>query len=93
MALCAKASHAVLLCHMEQGETVSWAEKIIRSKEQMSPISGRQTNNGGQKSLKQGQTHKKITNSVPCVYFNESLCTKASLAQGCIWHARGYFTA
>ena len=75
----AKASHAVLLCRMEQGEIASWAEtekidKIRRANAQRH-TSGPLPNNGGQKFKKQGQTYQKSAKSMPCVYFNDNSST------------------
>ena len=75
----AKASHAVLLCRMEQGEIASLAdtEKIdrIRIANTQRRTSGPLPNNGGQKFKKQGQTYQKSAKSMPCVYFNDNSCT------------------
>ena len=75
----AKASHAVLLCRMEQGEIASWAEteKIdrIRRANAQRHTSGPLPNNGGQKFRKQGHTYQKSAKSMPCVYFNDNSCT------------------
>ena len=69
-----KASHAVLLCRMEQGEIASWAEtdKIDRAQRH---TSGLLPNNGSQKFKKQGQTYQKSAKSMPCVYFSDNSCT------------------
>ena len=75
----AKASHAVLLCQMEQGEISSWAEteKIdhIRGANAQRHTSGPPTHTGGQKFKKQGQIFQKSAKSMPCVYFNVNSCT------------------
>ena len=74
----AKASHAVLLCRMEQGEIASWAEtekidRIRRANAQRhTPAS--LSNTGGQTFKKQGQTYQKHAKSMPCVYFNDNSC-------------------
>ena len=70
-----KASHAVLLCRMEQGEVVGWSdvEKIdcIRRAHAQRHIS--------QQSA-QGKTHEKNgkqpTKFVACVYFNKNMCSQ-----------------
>ena len=75
----AKASHAVLLCRMEQGEIASWAEtdKIdqIRRANAQRHIPGSLSNTGGQNFKKQGQTYQKNAKSMPCVYFNDNSCS------------------
>ena len=63
----AKASDAVLLCRMEQGEIASWAEteKIdrIRRANAQRLTSGPLVNTGGQKFKNQGQTYQKSAKS------------------------------
>ena len=75
----AKASYAVLLCRMEQGEIASWAdtEKIdrIRRANAQRHTPGSLPHSGGQKFKKQGQTYQKNAKSMPCVYFNDNSCT------------------
>ena len=74
-----KASHAVLLCRMEQGVIASWAEtdKInrIRRANAQRHTSGPLPTNGDQKLKKQGQTYQKCAKSMPCIYFNDNSCT------------------
>ena len=74
-----KASHAVRLCRMEQGEIASWAEteKIdrIRRANAQRHTPGSLSNTGGQKFKKQGQTYQRNAKSMPCVYFNDNTCS------------------
>ena len=84
----AKASHAVLLCRMEQGEVTSWSEtdKIdrFRSANAQRHIVPTQNNSGSQKFQK-NQVPQKSVKSVPCVYYNDNTCnfTKNHETKGC----------
>ena len=71
----AKASHAVLLCRMEQGEVASYADisaidRIRRANAQKhvphSQVSPPKFNNG--------KKFTKITKTMPCTYFNQGTC-------------------
>ena len=71
----AKASHAVLLCRMEQGEVASYADisaidRIRRANAQKhvphSQVSPQKFNNG--------KKFTKITKTIPCTYFNQGTC-------------------
>ena len=71
----AKASHAVLLCRMEQGEVASYADisaidRIRRANAQKhvphSQVSPQKFNNG--------KKFTKITKTMPCTYFNQGTC-------------------
>ena len=69
----ANASHAILLCRMEQGEIGSWldTEKIdrVRRAPAQRHVS---THNSGGRSVK-GQSSGKST---PCVYYNKGSCVQ-----------------
>ena len=71
----AKTSHAVLLCRMEQGEVVSWADvdKIdrIRRAHAQRHISQQSAQTNYEKNGKQP------TKFVACVYFNKNMCSQA----------------
>ena len=73
----AKASHAVLLCRMEQGEVISWSEtdKIdrIRRANAQRHVVPTQVSSASQKFPK-GQTSQKSVKSMPCVYYNDNSC-------------------
>ena len=68
----AKASHAVLLCRMEQGETKSWAgtEKIDRVRR---AHAYRHVANFHSNSRNVEKVHSN-GKTVPCVYFNKGSC-------------------
>ena len=82
----AKASHAVLLCRMEQGEITSWSEtdKIdrIRRANAQKHTSTFQSSAPFQKSRKfqgqnqnQGQSQAKVAKTMPCIYYNDGSCS------------------
>ena len=76
----ATASHAVLLCRMEQGEVTSWSEtdKIdrIRRANAQRHVIRTQTNSGSQKFRKNLSSQKSVK-SMPCVYYNDNSCNFA----------------
>ena len=68
----AKASHAVLLCRMEQGEIKSWAEtekidRVRRAHAQRHLPASDGSSRNGEKTHGSGKM-------VPCVYFNKGSC-------------------
>ena len=71
----AKASHAILLCRMEQVEVVGWSdvEKIDR-------IGQAQAQRHISRQSAQEKTHeqngKQPTKFVACVYFNKNMCSQ-----------------
>ena len=73
----AKASHAVLLCHMEQGEVTGWSdtEKIdrIRGANAQRHVVPTQASNSSQK-FRKNQSGQKASKSMPCVYYNDNSC-------------------
>ena len=73
----AKASHAVLLWRLEQGEVISWSEtdKIgrIRRANAQRHFVPTQSNSGLQKFQK-NQIPQKSVKSMPCVYYNDNSC-------------------
>ena len=82
----AKASHAVLLWRMEQGEIANWSEteKIdrVRCANAQRHTNGHQSSAPYQRSRKyhgqtqvQGQTQAKVTKTMPCVYYNDGSCS------------------
>ena len=72
----AKASHAVLLCHMEQGEVKNFADTVaiecIRraNAQKFGPVN-QFSNTVGQNFCKK---FAKTTRSMPCNYFNQGTC-------------------
>ena len=71
----AKASHAVLLCRMEQGEIQDYSqtEKIDRirranAQKHVQPTGPKNTQNDK-------ISFTKITKSMPCLYYNQNSCT------------------
>ena len=71
----AKASHAVLLCRMEQGENKSYTEvdkidRVIRANAQRHQYPSMSSQN----SKKFGT---KIPKTVPCLYFNQNTCNQS----------------
>ena len=71
----AKASHAVLLCRMEQGEIQDYSQiekidRIRRANEQkhVQPATFKNVQNDK-------QSFTKITKSMPCLYYNQNSCT------------------
>ena len=81
----AKASHAVLLCRIEQGEISNWSEtdKIdrVRRANAQRHTNGYQSSASYHKSKFQGQTQAqgltqaKVTKTMPCVYYNDWFCS------------------
>ena len=73
----AKASHAVLLCRMEQGEVTGWSdtEKIdrIRRANAQRHVVSTQASNSSQK-FRKNQSGQKASKSMPCVYYNDNSC-------------------
>ena len=73
----AKASHAVLLCRMEQGEVIGWSdtEKIdrIRRANAQRHVVPAQASNNSQK-FRKSQATQKASKSMPCVYYNDNSC-------------------
>ena len=72
----AKASHAVLLCRMQQSEVTSWSEtdkidQIRRANAQRHVVP--QTNSGSQK-FRKNQVPQKSVKSMSCVYYNDNSC-------------------
>ena len=72
----AKASHAVLLCRMEQGEVKDFSDTFaidrIRRANAQKHVSNPQTlASGTNNSFKKSS---KITRSMPCTYFNQGSC-------------------
>ena len=72
----AKASHAVLLCRMEQGEVVSYEEidkidRIRRAKAQRHTPQSQYSTHPLNKVRKNAN---KPTKSMPCQYFNQGSC-------------------
>ena len=73
----AKASHAVLLCRMEQGEIKNWSEvdKIDRIRRAHAQRHVTTTNVQGHKLADKGQNGGK---TLPCVYYNKNTCLHKS---------------
>ena len=74
----AKASHAVLLCRMEQGKVTSNADTVAiecirRANSQKFSSANQFSNNGGQNFVKK---FAKTTRSMPCTYFNQGVCSQ-----------------
>ena len=73
----AKASHAVLLCRMEQGEVTSWSQtdKIdrIRRANAQKHLPPSQAPYSNQK-FKKNVVGQKSQKSMPCVFFNDNSC-------------------
>ena len=74
----AKASHAVLLCCMEQGEVASWSdsEKIdrIRRANAQKHVQGTSSPSQFQANRRPYQPAHKSTKTMPCTYYNEGKC-------------------
>ena len=74
----AKASHAVLLCRMEQGEIKSYSDTLaidrIRRANAQKQVTVSQTNSPQNSS--NGKTYGKTTKSMPCTYFNQGTCVQ-----------------
>ena len=70
----AKASHAVLLCHMEQGEISGWADcdkiGVPMHRDMLLPPPEK-----GQKRQDKNQQSSKV---LPCLYFNKNTCVQKS---------------
>ena len=83
----AKASHAVLLCQMEQGEVTSWSQtdKIdrIRRANAQKHLPPSQTVYNNQKFKKNVSGQK----SMPCVFFNDNSCNYSKHHE-----TKGFFT-
>ena len=73
----AKASHAVLLCRMEQEEVIGWSdtEKIdrIRWANAQRRVVPTQASNSSHK-FRKNQSAQKASKSMPCVYYNDNSC-------------------
>ena len=73
----AKASHAVLLCDMEQGEVTSWSdtEKInrIRHANAQRHVVPTQASNNAQK-FRKNQSAQKASKSMPYVHYKDNSC-------------------
>ena len=69
----AKASHAVLLCRMEQGEITSWLqrEKIDRVRRAHA-----QRHNTGQNAVHRSQERHSAAKVATCVYYNKGMCSQ-----------------
>ena len=87
----AKASHAVLLCRMEQGEVISWSEtdKIdrIRRANAQRHVVPTQSNSGSQK-FRKNQIPQTSVKSMPCVHYNDNSCNfnKNHETKGVFYH-------
>ena len=75
----AKASHAVLLCHMEQGEISGWADcdkiECIRRAHAQRHVTAPPPPEKGQKRQDKNQQSSKV---LPCLYFNKNTCVQKS---------------
>ena len=76
----AKASHAVLLCRMEQGEVTGYdqvdrIDRIRRANAQKHIVPSPHTSAGFQLGKK---THAKVGRSMPCQFFNQGSCSHAN---------------
>ena len=85
----AKASHAVLLCRMEQGEVTSYAdtmaiERIRRANAQKISTGSQYFTNGTQNFTKK---FSKTTRTMPCTYYNQGVCsqTKSHETRGVLY--------
>ena len=69
----AKASHAVLLCRMEQGEIKSWldTDKIERVRHAHD-----QRHNAAQNNAQRGQEKHPSVKTITCVYYNKGVCSQ-----------------
>ena len=77
----AKASHAVLLCRMEQGEVSDYSDtvaidRIRRANAQKVLPSGHMATNANQNFQNQ-KRFSKVNKSMPCMYFNQGSCVQA----------------
>ena len=74
----AKASHAVFLCHMEQGEVKSYADTLaidrIRRANAQKHMPLAQTNSS--QNFNSSKKFGKTTKSMPCTYFNQGTCVQ-----------------
>ena len=85
----AKASHAVLLCRMEQGEVTSYAdtmaiERIRKANAQKFSAGNQHSNSGNQNFAKK---FSKTTRTMPCTYYNQGVClqTKSHETRGVLY--------
>ena len=72
----AKASHAVLLCRMEQGEVKSYSDtlaidRIRRANAQKHLLAAQTT---ASQNSTYGTKFNKTSKSMPCTYFNQGIC-------------------
>ena len=69
----AKASHAVLLCRMEQGEIASWLETEKNDRVHQAHA---QRHNTGQSSAQRAQDKHSSTKTATCICHNKSVCSQ-----------------
>ena len=73
----AKASHAVLLCHMEQGEVSNFSQ--VEKNDRIRQANAQKHNQGEQNAIGTSNVVKKSraknTRSMPCNFYNQHNCT------------------
>ena len=70
----AKASHAVLLCRMEQGEVKSYSDTLAIDRIRRANAQQHVTNSP--QTLSNAKKYGKTTKSMPCTYFNQGTCVQ-----------------
>ena len=70
----AKASHAVLLCRMEQGEVKSYSDTLAIDRIRRANAQKHVTNSP--QTLSNAKKYGKTTKSMPCTYFNQGTCVQ-----------------
>ena len=75
----AKASHTVLLCHMEQGEAKDYSDTLAIDRIRRANAQKHMPNTQTVASAYPGISKKysKITKSMPCTYYNQGSCIQA----------------
>ena len=85
----AKASHAVLLCRMEQGEVKDYSDTLaidrIRRANAQKHVPNTQTVGSGYSGS--SKKYSKVTKSMPCTYYNQGSCilTKSHETRGVLY--------
>ena len=72
----AKASHAVLLCRMEQGEVKDWSEVEKIDRIRRAHAQRHVTANVGSNPKNQDRAHFAPAKFTPCIYYNRNACSQ-----------------
>ena len=93
----AKASHRVLLCHMEQGKIKDYSDTLaidwIQHADAQKHVPNVQFVTSGQSNV--NKKYGKVTKSMPCTYYNQGSClqTKSHETSGILYAHASYFAS